>query len=240
MIGPNEIIYIGSPVTGVIQEILVERSDYVEAGQLLARLEAHVEEAAVRVARARAERKVDIQSSQASLELGQKRRDRARQLFESNALSLDEQQEVEAQARLAELELQRAREDRRLAGLELQRAQAALDRRTIRSPVSGYVIERLMAPGEVIDEQTMLRIAQIDPLRVETILPSDWFGRTRRGARAEITPEAPLDQPRSAEVAIVDPIIDGASGTFGIHLLLPNPEHELPAGLRCHVRFLED
>jgi HlyD family secretion protein len=41
-------------------------------------------------------------------------------------------------------------------------------------------------------------------------------------------------------VAIVDPLIDGPSGTFGARLLLPNPDHDLPAGLRCQVRFLDD
>ena len=37
--------------------------------------------------------------------------------------------------------------------------------------------------------------------------------------------------------AIVDRIIDGASGTFGVRLLLPNEDHSLPGGLRCRVSF---
>jgi multidrug efflux pump subunit AcrA (membrane-fusion protein) len=52
--------------------------------------------------------------------------------------------------------------------------------------------------------------------------------------------DTPLGQARNAEVAIVDPLIDGPSGTFGARLLLPNPDHDLPAGLRCQVRFLDD
>jgi RND family efflux transporter MFP subunit len=237
MIGPSEVIDIGSSITGVIDRILVERSEYVEAGEVLAQLEASVERAAVRVARARAERTVDIDSSAASYDLGEKRRSRALELFDSKALSLDQRQEVEAEATLAALELERAREDHRLASLQLEQAAAALERRTIRSPVAGFVVERMMAPGEVVDEQTILRIAQVHPLRIEAILPSDWFGRVRPGDQAEIVPETPLDQPRAAQVALVDPVIDGASGTFGVHLLLPNSDHELPAGLRCKLRF---
>jgi multidrug efflux pump subunit AcrA (membrane-fusion protein) len=91
-----------------------------------------------------------------------------------------------------------------------------------------------------VDEETMLRIAQVDPLRVEVILPSQLFGRVRPGDLAEIVPEPPLDQARRAEVSIVDPLIDGPSGTFGARLLLPNPDRDLPAGLRCQVRFLGD
>lgn len=237
MIAPNEVIEIGSPVTGVIEEMPVERSDTVQAGDVLVRLEANVEAAAVRVAEARAEREVDIQASAASLDLDRKRQARAERLFEGNALSLDRRQEVEAEAKLSGIELERARQDQRLASLQLDQARAALQRRTIRSPVSGIVVARLMAPGEVVDEETVLRVAQVDPLRVETILPSSWFGQLQRGDRAEIVPEAPHDQARTAEVAIVDRIIDGASGTFGVQLRLANPDHELPAGLRCSVRF---
>jgi RND family efflux transporter MFP subunit len=240
MVMPNEVIEIGSAITGLIEEILVERGDYVEAGQTVARLESTVEQAAVRVAEARAHRRGELESSRVSLELGQKRRQRAVDLYRRDSLSLDAQEEVETGASLAALELEQARENLRIASLQLDQAIAFLERHTIRSPISGFVTERLMAPGEIVDEETMLRIAQIDPLRVEVILPSQLFGRIRPGDRAEIVPEPPLDQARDAEVAIVDPLIDGPSGTFGARLLLPNPDHGLPAGLRCQVRFLDD
>jgi RND family efflux transporter MFP subunit len=239
MVMPKEVIEIGSAITGLIEEVPVERGDYVEAGQVVARLESTVEEAAVRVAEARAHRKGELESSKVSLELGEKRRQRALNLFQRDSLSLDTREEVETGATLAALELEQAQENLRIASLQLDQAIAFLERHTIRSPISGFVIERLMAPGEVVEEETMLRIAQIDPLRVEVILPSQLFGRVRPGDRAEIVPEPPLDQPRSAEVSIVDPLIDGPSGTFGARLLLPNPDHDLPAGLRCQVRFLD-
>jgi multidrug efflux pump subunit AcrA (membrane-fusion protein) len=166
MIAPNEMIDIGSSITGVIESISVERSSYVEAGQVLARLESRVEEAAVLVAKARAERTVELESTRANLELGRNRRSRARDLYEGNTLSLDVREEVETEAVLAALGVKEAEENHRLAKLQLQQAEAALDRRTIRSPISGVVVERLMAAGEVVDEETILRIAQIDPLRV--------------------------------------------------------------------------
>lgn len=237
MIGPNDVIEIGSPVTGVIDEIIVERSDTVEEDQVLVRLEADVEAAAVKVARARALREVDVEASRASFLLDQQRRERAMKLFDNKAISLDQRQEVEAEAALSFLEIKRAKEDRRLASLQLEQATATLERRIIKSPVKGIVVERLMAPGEVVDEDPMLRIAQVDPLRVETLLPSSSFGQVKAGDQAWIVPEAPHDEPRTAVVSIVDRIIDGASGTFGVQLRLANPDHELPAGLRCTVRF---
>jgi RND family efflux transporter MFP subunit len=237
MISPNEMVDIGSAITGQIGSIYVERGDYVEAGQMLAMLESSVEEAAVRVARARADRKVDVEASKVNLELSRKRRERAEALYESKSLSRDLDEQAATEAQLAELQLKRSREDHRLALLELERASAALKRRAILSPISGLVIERLMAPGEVVERETILRIAEIDVLRVQVILPSELITRVKAGDAAEIVPEAPYDQPRRAEVAIVDRIIDGASGTFGVRLNLPNDDHALPAGLRCKVRF---
>mgnify|MGYP003346780470 CR=1 FL=1 len=40
-----------------------------------------------------------------------------------------------------------------------------------------------------------------------------------------------------AEITVVNRIIDSASGTFGVRLEMPNPNHALPAGLPCTVTF---
>ncbi len=238
MISANETIEIGSSILGALESILVERSDYVDEGQVLAILESTVELAAVRAAQARADRTVELESTQVSLRLGNKRRTRALDLYAKDSISLDLRDEVETEAQLAELGVEQAREDHLLAVLQLEQAQAILARRTIRSPISGFVVARLMAPGEVVDEQTILTIAQIDPLRVEVILPTHLFGSVRVGDLVEIIPEPPLDQPRVAEVALVDRVLDGASGTFGVRLLLENPDHDLPGGLRCQARLI--
>lgn len=238
MITANDTIEIGSPILGVIESIFVERSDYVEKGQPVAALESSVEAAAVSVARARADATVDIESNRVSLELGKKRLDRASDLYKGKSLSLDIREEIETEAQLAALGVERAKVNHRLALLQLDQAEATLGRRTFRSPVSGFVVERLMSEGEVVDKETLMTIAQIDPLRIEMILPTHLFGAVSTGDSVEIVPEPPLDQPRVAQVTIVDRVLDGASGTFGVRLLLPNPDHSLPGGLRCQARLL--
>jgi len=240
LIEPNRLVAVGSSVVGVLEALYVERGDDVREGQTVARLESAVEEAAVEVARHRAKMGGTIGARKASLELGQKRKDRAQELFEHEALSLDLREEVETEAELAKRELQQAREEQRLASLELTRALAALQRRVVRSPVRGVVTERLLTPGEVVDEETILKIAQLDPLRVEVILPSALFGTVAKGMRAAITPEIPGDTVHVAEVKIVDRMIDAASGTFGVQLELPNADHAIPGGLHCQVRFLSE
>jgi multidrug efflux pump subunit AcrA (membrane-fusion protein) len=55
--------------------------------------------------------------------------------------------------------------------------------------------------------------------------------------RGEVMPEAPVGGKHEAKVIVVDPVIDAASGTYGVRLELPNPDWALPAGLKCRVRF---
>ena len=71
---------------------------------------------------------------------------------------------------LARARLQKARENQALAKLDLERAKAMLNQRTIKSPISGIVVERYISPGEFVASQPLLRVAQMDPLRVEVIV----------------------------------------------------------------------
>ena len=84
----------------------------------------------------------------------------------------------------------------------------------------------------------VLKLAQIDPLRIEVIVPVAQLGRIAVGMRAEVTPETPVTGVFQARVTVVDRVVDAASGTFGVRLELPNPAYRLPAGLKCKVRFL--
>jgi RND family efflux transporter MFP subunit len=239
IIDPYAIIELGSAVAGIIETVNVDRSDPVKAGEVLIALDSGVERAAVDLARARAGFGGEIKSRKANLDLRKRKRKRAGNLFDQRALSLDLREEFDTEADIARLELQRARENQTLAKLQLAQAEEALKRRSIRSPVDGVVVERLMSPGERVDEETILTIAQIDPLRVEVILPAAMFGSVRLNTRVAVEPEFG-DTVHVASVAIVDPIIDAASGTFGVQLELPNPDHSIHAGLHCQVRFLAD
>jgi len=82
-------------------------------------------------------------------------------------------------------------------------------------------------------------LAQIDPLRVEVVVPISQFGRIQRGQAAMVYPEAAIGGEFESTVTIVDPVLDAASGTFRVRLTLPNPDYQLTSGLKCSVRFLD-
>jgi len=57
------------------------------------------------------------------------------------------------------------------------------------------------------------------------------------GTKLKVVGEQPVGGTYMATVEVIDPIIDATSSTFGIRLLLPNPDHKIPAGLRCKWKF---
>jgi multidrug efflux pump subunit AcrA (membrane-fusion protein) len=79
----------------------------------------------------------------------------------------------------------------------------------------------------------ILKLAQIDLLRVKVIVPLAYYRRVKLGQRAEVIPEKPLEGHYPATISVVDKVIDAASGTFQVRMDLPNPKGALPGGVRC-------
>jgi RND family efflux transporter MFP subunit len=235
LIEPHRVIDVGSPVIGVVESVKVERGDRVARGDVIAILRADVERAAVNVAATRASVAAELQAAQANHELARQKYTRAEELRRQNFISAQALDQARAEAEVAEQRLAQAKEQRRISARELELAEAQLGLRTIRSPVTGVVVDRYMFGGERVEEKPIVRVATVDPLRVEMVVPAALYGTIATGAKLTVTPELPSATPRQAKVTLVDSVIDGPSNTFRVRLELPNPKFELPAGLRCKV-----
>jgi multidrug efflux pump subunit AcrA (membrane-fusion protein) len=78
-----------------------------------------------------------------------------------------------------------------------------------------------------------MKLAQVNPLKVELIAPTEYFGLIKKGMQVEIYPEKPADRIFMATVSIVDRLIDPASGSFNVTMTLPNPDESLVGGVNC-------
>jgi RND family efflux transporter MFP subunit len=240
LIAARQSVDIRSSVEAVIESVRVQRGDFVTKGQILVTLESGPERAAHALAQSRATNKGDIKVAEARVEITRKKFERADELYKQRFISANARDEAEADFRLASEELQRARENQGLAALESKRTAEVLALRTIRSPFNGVVVEVMLKPGEfgaISFKDPIMKLAEIDPLHVEAVLPMRMYGKVKRGQRAYVLPESPVGGRYETQVAIVDPVVDAASGTLGVRLLLPNRERLLPAGVRCRVLF---
>ena len=240
LIEPYELVNVGTPVNGVVEQVHVKRSALVKKGEPLVHLESSVESAVVQRSHALVEVEGEIKLQKEKLAFARRINKRVEELFNSEAISAEKKDQAATEVILARASLQKATENRMLAELDLKRAKAILNRRTIKSPISGIVVERFVSPGEFVDNQPLIKIAQMDPLRVEVVLPVEMFRNIKPGMKADIKPENEAGEIYSATVAIVDRVIDPASGTFGVRLELPNPDYRLPGGLKCMVTFINE
>lgn len=237
LIQPYQEADIGSQVVGVLDHVYVERGDFVKKGQAVAQLNADVERAALQAAKLRAEATAELRAAASNYEFAQKKRVRTDDLVRKNFVSVQASDQAFTEAQVAEMRLRQAREAQRLAQQELAHAQAQLAQRAIKSPLNGVVVERYLSEGERVEEKPVLKVATIDPLKVEIIVPASYFSRIKQGMNATVKPDLAVAEARPAKVVVVDRVIDAASNSFRVRLELPNPNNELPPGVRCKVDF---
>jgi RND family efflux transporter MFP subunit len=237
VINPHKVFDLGSGVRGVLNKVNVELSDYVEANQVVAELDTGVERASVAVAKARAEITSEMLLGQLNLDFDQRRKERIDNLYAAKSVSIQNKEDADLEAELSLQRLQEASERENIRNLELWRAQERLEQKIVRSPGSGFVLKKFKSVGEYIEDQPIVRIAQLDKLSVEVIAPMDLFGKIEVGMLADIYPETQDAKAHRARVSIVDRMGDIASGTFGVRLSLPNADYAIPAGVKCSLQF---
>lgn len=237
LVEPDRVADVGSQSVGVLEQVYVERGDQVTAGQLMARLSAGVERASVSVAEARSRTEAELKQAMASSDLAQRKLSRARDLLKREFVSDQAVDQAEAEARVAEQRVAQARDSQLVAQREYKLSAAQLGQRDVRSPFGGVVVERYRTEGERIEREPLVRVAKIDPLRVEAIVPAAQFGSIAVGQNAVVKTDLNNFSTLSAKVVLVDRVIDPASNSFRVRLTLPNPDHKIPSGLRCKVEF---
>lgn len=241
LIEPRQTIEVRPYTEGLVAKVLVQRGDTVRAGQVLVELESGLERASADVAKYRAQMEGTVKSRVSRLDFLAQKAGRREQLVKENYISRQDHDEAAAEHRLAQAELLDAEDNRKLAGLEYQRSMEQVRLRTIRSPIDGVVVDRLINPGELADNRDirkpLLKLAEISLLHVEVLLPSAAYGAVQVGEQVLVLPDQPSGQRLTATVKVIDKVFDAASGTFGVRLALPNPGGAVPAGVKCKAEF---
>lgn len=240
LIEPSQVIEVRTPADGLIDKVHVQRGDPIRRGQPLVELLSSVERSTADSARYRAQMEGQISSARNRVDYASKKLTRAADLAQQNYVSAQARDEAEAERRVAESELQAALENRELAKIEHRRALDALALRSVASPFNGVVLDRMLNPGDLADagsgRKPVLKIAQIDPLRVDIVLPASLVGRVKPGLKVAVTPMG-VAGTHTATIKMVDRVVDAGSATFVARLELPNPTLSLPGGIRCQAEI---
>ena len=238
LIEPAMVVALGAPAEGIIESINAVRGTKLKKGDVIAQLESVVEKETVRIATARAENTYGVDVAAARVDLAQKQYNRAAKLVKRKAGTVADRDIAEAELKAAKIELLQAQSDQRMASMELERAQALLERRTIRAPMDGVLLRRLIGPGEFAHSQAqVVQLASVNPLYVDVFLPTSVYNDVKVGQTAIVRPKEPIGGEYEAEIQAIDQVFDAASDTFGVRLELPNPDNKLPGGVDCSLEI---
>jgi RND family efflux transporter MFP subunit len=241
IIEPRQVIELRSPLEGLIDRITVDRGDFVRKGQEVAVLDTSVEQIQAAIAKQRSQMEGAVTAGQSRVEFSSNKARRIEELHRDKFMSAQARDEATTEKALAEAELRDASDNRKLAQLEYQRQQEIIRLKTIRSPVDGVVTERILHPGEFaeagVGRKPLMKLAEINVLHVEVLLPVEAYGKVQRGNTVEVVPEVPVGTVHRATVKVVDTVLDAASGTFGVRLEMLNKDRKIPAGIRCKASF---
>ena len=239
MIEPAQVVEVRSPVVGLLQQVPVRRGQTIHKGDVLVVIESSVEKSQAETASFRAQAQGAVMEARSKTAAAREKSRRMDELVKEEFVSAQARDDAAAELAQAQAELKTAEENVELARLQQQEAVDQLNRRVIRSPFDGVVMDQYLYPGALVDagdnKKPIIKIAQTNPLVVQAILPFKAFPQVHAGDAVTIVPEAPFGRTLSSHVKTVDRVIDAAAGTFGVVVELPNARADLPGGIRCKL-----
>ena len=203
---PTRQVEIGSEVSGIISELLVDFNHNVKAGQVLARLD--TQQLETRVASAKAElavAKASLSDTKATLFEANAKLNRSRNLFKVNAVSQQELESHEAVALRAEAALKSAEAQVGLANASLEEALTAFSKAEIKSPVDGIVISREIDKGQTVaatfQTPILFVVAEdLSKMRLHLDIDESDIGLVKEGQQALFRVDAYPDKEFRAEI----------------------------------------
>lgn len=101
----------------------------------------------------------------------------------------------------------------------------------IRAEADGVVTQRLISPGVLVNPgQVLLKIAQIDPIRLQANVAEADFARIRVGSAVQIRGRDADGKPLTARITSIAPAADPVARTGIVEAIVPNPDKRFVPG----------
>jgi HlyD family secretion protein len=196
---PVNKVDVGSEVSGLVEEVLVDENDYVKKGQVLARLDlSKLQDAVVNARAALTSADAGVLQAKATVQEAQANLSRLRQVAELSGGKVPSKAELET----AEATLARGLANQASAGAAVEQARASLSsaetnlsKASIRSPVNGVVLSRAVEPGQTVAASfqvaTLFTLAEdLKQMKLEVDVAEADVGQVREGQLAIFSVDA--------------------------------------------------
>ena len=226
---PDQSVELRSTVNGRVIETVQKEGTAVKEGQVVAKIDAAVQEARVQLAKVASEASGTVLRAQKQLEQAEFRQDQIQQTRDNGAAQaweVDVAKQAVAVAK-ADLVVAQDEQDRRAAELALE--EATLAEFSIRAPFDGILLNVAVDPGEIVDTATVLvEIGALNRLLATAFVPVDWVQNLAAGDPLKVSLEN--DTAKDATVRAVDPRVDPASRTIRLLVEVSNLDQSMRPG----------
>ncbi|MDF1737715.1 MAG: efflux RND transporter periplasmic adaptor subunit [Verrucomicrobiales bacterium] len=250
---PYRSIEMNASEAGVIGKIHVSEGESVAEGQELLSLDNSVLEAQLAIAKVQAASEAAIIVADADLSVSKERYDKLYKLKRSGTAHSSEVSRAEADMKKAEGQVSIANEEKKIAEFRVQEIDAQIARRVLRSPIDGVVLEinreiaeSATSPQEGVQNRPLVKVAQIDRLKLVIHVPSVYSLGLEVGKQLPVRilkqSSLSLDRGEAAvtttgTIEFVSPAIDPSSETLRTRLVIDNREGKLQSGSHALVIF---
>lgn len=183
---PSHFIDVGAQVSGMLQKLHVEVGDVVKAGQLLAEIDARVQEAKVQASRASiAAQEAQLEARDAALYLAKANADRQERLRAADATSQLEYDTAMNSLAAAQSGLEQLQKQIEQSKATLTSDETQLEFARIYAPADGTIVTIEMNEGRTLNANqqapTILRIADLSTMTVEAEISEADIGNIKTG-----------------------------------------------------------
>jgi membrane fusion protein, multidrug efflux system len=217
---------ISAKATGRIEVLPVKDGDYIESGQLLAKIDSRELEAQYLQAKA------NMTSAQANLANAARNYTRIQSLAQQGAISQQQLDTAQTQYDVA-----KAQTAQNTANVQLLEAQVA--NTSVVAPFSGYVARRSLSQGEMVSPGTiLLAVVDLSKVKIEVFVSEQDIGKIQIGQPATFTVDAYHGQTFTGKVAEISPAADLKNRSFKVRIEAENTERKLKSGMFARAEII--
>jgi cobalt-zinc-cadmium efflux system membrane fusion protein len=241
-VNPNRVSHVLLPVPGRVAEVYVRLGDAVKQGQPILSVESPEADSAMS---AFLQSEAALVRARATASKAQSDLDRLRDLFEHDAVARKqvlsaENDLTQSNAAVEQAVASRRQALRRLDILGLKSDQFA-QRVTVRSPISGKVLEINVAAGEYRNDTAspLVRVADLSTVWVSSDVPESSIRMIKLGERFDIDLSAYPGESFRGRVTQIADVVDPQTRTVKVRAEMENSRGRLLPEMFCRIRHVD-
>ncbi|MGK9475297.1 efflux RND transporter periplasmic adaptor subunit [Melioribacter sp. OK-6-Me] len=208
-----------SKVNETVEDIIAEPGQKVRKGDLLIKLNDKIQRQNYNVAIAA------LNSAKAQLELTQKEYERQNKLYEENAISTQQFDQIKTTFKNAKLLLEQAEAQAKLAEEQLQFCY-------VRSPIDGIVASVYVEKNQMVGAgQQLVRVVGPDKMKSKVFVTGSDIYRVKLGQETMIKIPVLKDRVFKGKVVNIDYALDNFSKSVEVEIELANGKDEIKSGM---------